>query len=104
MHLQQHLVSVLVSSETLPNFDTVNNAYESSQSAGRISETKGTVIIAVKGLTFQSASSPDSIFAPTKGLMFVGGYKHHKNVFAVVTEDEAKRRTCHIFKWSAPVS
>ena len=38
-----------------------------------------------------------------KGLLLVGGYKPDKNIFAVVTEDDNKLRTCHIFKWNAPV-
>ena len=38
-----------------------------------------------------------------KGLAFVGGYKPDKSVFSVVTDDDAGVRTCHIFKWNAPV-
>ena len=38
-----------------------------------------------------------------KGLMFVGGYKPDKTVFAVITDDENKVRSFHLFKWHAPV-
>ena len=43
------------------------------------------------------------VFAPMKGLLFVGGYKPDKTVFAVVTEVDDGHRTCHMFKWNAPV-
>ena len=43
------------------------------------------------------------VFAPMKGLLFVGGYKPDKTVFAVVTEVDDGQRTCHMFKWNAPV-
>ena len=43
------------------------------------------------------------MFAPMKGLVFVGGYKPDKTVFSVVTEDEHKARTCHLYRWTGPV-
>ena len=46
---------------------------------------------------------PQNVFAPMAGLLFVGGYKPDKSIFSVVTEDDTGVRTCHIFKWSAPV-
>ena len=38
-----------------------------------------------------------------RGLLFIGGYKADNTVFALITEDEKKDRTCHMFKWNAQV-
>ena len=102
----------------MPNFETVVKVYEDSKANGQQVEVSGTLKIIVKGLIFTSDDGskvralfafarPDRLSqvvqAPLIGLLFVGGYKPDKTVFAVVIEDAKKERTCHVFKWSASV-
>ena len=101
---------------TPPNFETVARAVVDVTSPGISREIEGNISIAARGLTFVTKilTAKVALFIVTwrerdaiclqplviqmKGLLFVGGFKNDKSIFAVVSDDRPNSRFVHVFR------
>ena len=91
----------------------VAKAVEEVTAPGVAREVEGSLEVAAKGVIFNAHSSAkvcslvltslafilaQPLVIAMKGLLFVGGFKGDKTLFAVVSDDRPNSRFCHVFR------